>query len=57
MLAVLFVPLWASGFIAGKIATGYMEVPTVLLWRFVIALAVMLAAALVLRPGLPRGRA
>lgn len=57
VLAVLFVPLWASGFIAGKIATGYMEVPTVLLWRFVIALAVMLAAALVLRPGLPRGRA
>lgn len=57
VLAVFFVPLWASGFIAGKIATGYMEVPTVLLWRFVIALAVMLVAALVLRPALPRGRA
>lgn len=57
MLALLFVPLWASGFIAGKIATGYMDVPAVLLWRFVIALVVMLVAAAVLRPGLPRGRA
>ncbi|MEU6697683.1 DMT family transporter [Pseudonocardia sp. NPDC046786] len=56
-LSVLFVPLWASGFIAGKIATGHLEVPAVLLWRFVIALAVMLAAAAVLRPALPVGRA
>lgn len=57
LLAVLFVPLWASGFIAGKIATGYFEVPAVLLWRFVVALVVMLGAALVLRPAAPRGRA
>ncbi|ANY05381.1 DMT family transporter [Pseudonocardia sp. HH130630-07] len=57
LLAVLFVPVWASGFIAGKIATGSMDVPAVLLWRFVIALAVMLVAAVALRPGLPRGRA
>ncbi|MBC3193183.1 DMT family transporter [Pseudonocardia sp. C8] len=57
VLAVVFVPLWASGFIAGKIATGHLAVPAVLLWRFVIALAVMLAAAAVLRPAPPRGRA
>ncbi|MEV1291525.1 DMT family transporter [Pseudonocardia sp. NPDC049635] len=57
VLSVLFVPLWASGFIAGKIATNHLEVPAVLLWRFVIALAVMLAAATVLRPSLPVGRA
>ncbi|MFP5072416.1 DMT family transporter [Pseudonocardia nantongensis] len=57
VLSVLFVPLWASGFIVGKIATGYLDVPAVLLWRFVVALVAMLAVAAVLRPALPRGRA
>ncbi|MFP5022322.1 DMT family transporter [Pseudonocardia phyllosphaerae] len=57
MLSVLFVPLWASGFIAGKIATGYLDVPAVLFWRFLIALVVMLGVALVARPALPHGRA
>jgi drug/metabolite transporter (DMT)-like permease len=56
-LSVLFVPLWSSGFIAGKIATGHMQVPTVLLWRFVIALVVMGVVVAVTRPALPRGRA
>jgi hypothetical protein len=28
VLSVLFVPLWASGFIAGKIATAHMQVRT-----------------------------
>jgi drug/metabolite transporter (DMT)-like permease len=55
--SVLFVPLWSSGFIAGKIATGHMQVPTVLLWRFVIALVVMGVVVAVTRPALPRGRA
>ena len=57
LLSVLFVPLWASGFIAGKIATQHMAVPTVLLWRFVIAAVAMGAVAVVTRPSLPRGRA
>lgn len=57
LLSVLFVPLWSSGFIAGKIATQHMEVPTVLLWRFVIAAVALGAVALVTRPALPRGRA
>ena len=57
VLSVLFVPLWASGFIAGKIATGHMQVPTVLLWRFVIALVVMGAVIAVTRPVRPSGRA
>ncbi|MDT7554612.1 MAG: hypothetical protein QOI16_3148, partial [Pseudonocardiales bacterium] len=56
-LSVLFVPLWSSGFIAGKIATGHMQVPTVLLWRFIIALVVMGVVVAVTRPALPRGRA
>jgi drug/metabolite transporter (DMT)-like permease len=56
-LSVLFVPLWSSGFIAGKIATGHMQVPTVLLWRFIIALVVMGVVIAVTRPALPRGRA
>jgi drug/metabolite transporter (DMT)-like permease len=56
-LSVLFVPLWSSGFIVGKIATGHMQVPTVLLWRFVIALVVMGAVVAVARPARPRGRA
>ena len=56
VLSVVFVPLWASGFIAGKIATQHMQVPTVLLWRFVIAALAMGAVALLTRPAMPRGR-
>jgi len=56
-LGVLFVPLWSSGFIVGKIATGHMQVPAVLLWRFVVALLVMGAVVTVTRPARPRGRA
>jgi drug/metabolite transporter (DMT)-like permease len=57
VLSALFVPLWSSGFIVGKIATGHMQVPTVMLWRFVIALVAMGAVVAVLRPARPRGRA
>ncbi|MBV9922548.1 MAG: DMT family transporter, partial [Pseudonocardia sp.] len=57
VLSVLFVPLWSSGFLAGKIATEHMQVPTVMLWRFVIALVVMGVVVAVVRPALPRGRA
>ena len=57
VLSALFVPLWSSGFIVGKIATGHMPVPTVMLWRFVIALVVMGAVVAVVRPARPRGRA
>ena len=57
MLSVLFVPIYASGFLAGKIATAHMAVPTVLLWRFLIALAVVLVAVVLMRPAMPRGRA
>jgi len=57
LLSVLFVPLWSSGFIVGKIATGHMPVPTVLLWRLLIGLAVMTAVVAVVRPPRPRGRA
>nr|WP_281376430.1 DMT family transporter [Actinomycetospora corticicola] len=53
----MFVLLWASGFIAAKLATRTTDVPTVLFWRFVIAAAVTGAVAAWLRPGLPRGRA
>ncbi|MDL5156517.1 DMT family transporter [Actinomycetospora termitidis] len=57
VLSVLFVLLWASGFIAAKLATRTTDVPTVLFWRFVIAAAVTGAAAAWLRPATPRGRA
>jgi drug/metabolite transporter (DMT)-like permease len=57
VLSALFVPLWSSGFIVGKIATGHMQVPTVMLWRFVIALVAIGAVVAVVRPALPRGRA
>jgi drug/metabolite transporter (DMT)-like permease len=57
VLSVLFVPIYASVFLAGKIATAHMAVPTVLLWRFLIALAVVLVAVVVMRPAMPRGRA
>ena len=57
LLSVVFVPVYASGFIVGKIATSHMAVPTVLLWRFLIALAVVLVVIAWSRPALPRGRA
>jgi drug/metabolite transporter (DMT)-like permease len=57
LLSVLFVPVYASGFVVGKIATAHMAVPTVLLWRFLIALVVVLVAVVAMRPALPRGRA
>jgi drug/metabolite transporter (DMT)-like permease len=57
VLSTLFVPIYASGFLAGKIATAHMAVPTVLLWRFLIALAVVLVAVVAMRPAMPRGRA
>lgn len=56
-LSVAFVPLWASGFIAGKLATQRMDVATTLLWRFVVAAVVLGAVMAVTRPALPRGRA
>lgn len=56
LLSTVFVPVYASGFIAGKIATAHMAVPTVLLWRFLIALVVVLVAVVVMRPAPPRGR-
>lgn len=56
MLSVVFVLLWSSGFIAAKISTRTTDVPTVLLWRFVIATVITGAAALLLRPGMPRPR-
>jgi drug/metabolite transporter (DMT)-like permease len=57
LLSMVFVPLWASGFIAGKLATQRMDVLTTLMWRFIIAAVVMGAVAVVTRPPLPRGRA
>ena len=57
VLSVLFVPLWASGFIVGKIATTHMPVPTVLLWRFVVAIVAMGTVVAVTRPARPHGRA
>ncbi len=57
LLSVVFVPLWASGFIAGKLATQRMDVATTLMWRFVVAAVVMGAVVAITRPALPRGRA
>jgi drug/metabolite transporter (DMT)-like permease len=57
LLSVVFVILWASGFIVAKLATQRMDVLTTLLWRFVIAAAVMGVVAAVTRPALPRGLA
>lgn len=57
VVSLLFVLLWSSGFIVGKIATRHMQVPTVLLWRFSIALVVMVVVVAVTRPARPHGRA
>lgn len=55
-LSTLFVLLWSSGFIAAKLSTRTTDVPTVLLWRFVIAAVVVGAVVAVTRPGLPSRR-
>ncbi len=55
-LSVAFVLLWTSGFIAATISTRTTDVPTVLLWRFVIASVVTGAVAVVVRPAMPRPR-
>jgi drug/metabolite transporter (DMT)-like permease len=57
LLSLVFVTLWASGFIVAKLATQRMDVLTTLLWRFVIAAAVMGVVAAVTHSPLPRGLA
>jgi drug/metabolite transporter (DMT)-like permease len=56
VLSALFVPVYASGFVVGKIATAHMAVPTVLLWRFLVAFVVVLVAVVATRPAMPRSR-
>lgn len=55
-MSVVFVPLWTSGYVVGKLATDRVDVLTVLVWRFVIASVLMWGLTLVVRPPMPRGR-
>ncbi|MGI8524346.1 MAG: DMT family transporter [Nocardioides sp.] len=55
-LSLVFVPIWTSGFVVGKLATQRVDVVTTLAWRFVIASAFMWALVALLRAPLPRGR-
>lgn len=57
LLSVVFVVLWASGFIVAELATQRMDVLTTLLWRFVIAAAAMGVVAAATRSAPPRGLA
>ncbi len=54
--AALFIFFWASGFVAAKYGFPYAEPFTFLTIRYVIALAVLLPAALLLRVRWPRSR-
>jgi drug/metabolite transporter (DMT)-like permease len=44
-----FVLTWSSGFVIAKFASGTAPVATVLLWRFLVVVALLLAVAVVLR--------
>jgi drug/metabolite transporter (DMT)-like permease len=55
-MSLVFVPLWTSGYVVGKLATDHVDVLTVLVWRFVIASVLMWGLTLVVRPPMPRGR-
>ncbi|WP_245807215.1 hypothetical protein [Krasilnikoviella flava] len=53
----MFVLPWSSGFLGAKLGTGQAAVPTLLLWRYLVA-AVLLGAILgVARPARRRRRA
>jgi drug/metabolite transporter (DMT)-like permease len=55
-MSLVFVPLWTSGYVVGKLATDHVDVLTVLVWRFLVASVLMWALTALLRPPLPRGR-
>jgi drug/metabolite transporter (DMT)-like permease len=54
-MPVLFVLLWATGFIGAKLGLPYAPPLTFLLWRFVVVIVLMTAVALVMRAPWPRG--
>lgn len=51
---VLVALVWGGAFIAGRIVSAVMNAPSAALWRYVVATAALLAAALVVERGLPR---
>jgi len=51
---VVFVLLWATGFIATKYGLPYAEPMTFLVWRFGIVTAILLPASLIMRAPWPR---
>jgi drug/metabolite transporter (DMT)-like permease len=56
VLGPLFVTIWSSGYIVGALATEVMAPLAVTLWRFLVAAAVLAAAAIWRRERWPRGR-
>lgn len=55
-MSLVFVPLWTSGYVVGKLATDHVDVLTVLVWRFLVASVLMWALTALVRPPMPRGR-
>ncbi|GAA4165216.1 DMT family transporter [Gryllotalpicola daejeonensis] len=55
-LGITFILVWASGYVVGKLATDVMPPLTVMLWRFVLALAALAAIAAIRREAWPSGR-
>jgi drug/metabolite transporter (DMT)-like permease len=56
-IPLLFVVLWATGFIGARAGMPYAEPGTFLLLRFIIAFALLACIALALKAPWPRGRA
>jgi len=56
-MPAMFVLLWSTGFVGAKYGLPYAEPFTFLLWRFVIVVLLLLAAALVWRAPWPESRA
>jgi len=53
-LPILFILMWSSGYVAGKIAVPYAGPFTLVFIRFSVAAAILLLAALVLRASWPK---
>ncbi len=51
--AIVFVPLWTSGFLVGALGVRHVPAMTLLAWRFVIAAAVLAAIAIATRAPWP----
>lgn len=54
LIAVVFVVMWSSGFVGSRLGTEHATTANLMLWRFVIASAILVGLLVVLRSPIPR---